>query len=197
MTNKVVPLPYDPFSNKLAVELPSDPKDLQQIFHDMRTGEGLFNHAVKLFAHCPKRVSPMKPWSSSPDQGGGPHARRGGSQHRPRGLHQRRLAQRGSQSFHAHCLTEDVKFVEACKYVLEMMDKGMRPNVQTYTCVFEGLVREEKLDEAARLLEQMKGKGFVPDEKAVREVLASKKGTVFRNMEAYSAYKAIRLLPLL
>lgn len=80
------------------------------------------------------------------------------------------------------CLTEDVKFVEACKYVLEMMDKGMRPNVQTYTCVFEGLVREEKLDEAARLLEQMKGKGFVPDEKAVREVLASKKGTVFRNV---------------
>ena len=43
-------------------------------------------------------------------------------------------------------------------------------------------MREEKLDEAARLLEQMKGKGFVPDEKAVREVLASKKGTVFRNV---------------
>nr|AFK39049.1 unknown [Lotus japonicus] len=80
-------------------------------------------------------------------------------------------------------LVKDAKFLKDAKeYVLEMMDKGMRPNAETYTAVFKGLVREEKLDEAVQLLEQMKAKGFVPDEKAVGEVLADKRGSVFRNV---------------
>lgn len=80
-------------------------------------------------------------------------------------------------------LAADAKFVkDASKYLLEMMDKGMKPNAKTYTSVFEGLLKEERLDEATRLLEQMKAKGFVPDEKAVREVVSNKRGQVFRNL---------------
>lgn len=43
-----LPPPYDPFSKKPAIEEPKDPKDLQEVFHKMRT-EGLINNAVKMF----------------------------------------------------------------------------------------------------------------------------------------------------
>ena len=80
-------------------------------------------------------------------------------------------------------LAADAKFVkDAIKYLLEMIGKGMKPNAKTYTSVFEGLLKEERIDEATCLLEQMKAKGFVPDEKAVREVLNNKRGPVFRNL---------------
>ncbi|KAF8038280.1 hypothetical protein BT93_B0971 [Corymbia citriodora subsp. variegata] len=42
------PPPYDPFSKKPAVEEPEDPKNLQEVFHKMRT-EGLNDYAVKMF----------------------------------------------------------------------------------------------------------------------------------------------------
>jgi pentatricopeptide repeat protein len=63
-----------------------------------------------------------------------------------------------------------------------MMEKGMKPNAETYAAVFEGLVREEKVDEAVKLLEEMKSRGFVPDEKAVKEVLSNKRGHIFRTV---------------
>ncbi|KAF8038660.1 hypothetical protein BT93_B1256 [Corymbia citriodora subsp. variegata] len=43
-----LPPPYDPFSKKPAVEEPEDPKNLQEVFHRMRT-EGLNDYAVKMF----------------------------------------------------------------------------------------------------------------------------------------------------
>ncbi|KHN17841.1 Pentatricopeptide repeat-containing protein [Glycine soja] len=173
-SKKAVPPPYDPFSKKPAVEDPSsDPKDLQQIFHNMRTGDGLFSHAVKMFDALSKEGlthEALELFAQIKDKG-----------HMPDVVAHSTVPVVYTNAGLA--AAADVKFVkEASKYVLEMMDKGMKPNVQTYACVFEGLVREEKLDEAARLLEQMKGKGFVPDEKAVREVLASKRGPVFRNV---------------
>ncbi|KAF7805002.1 pentatricopeptide repeat-containing protein [Senna tora] len=80
-------------------------------------------------------------------------------------------------------LASDSKFVrDAQKYVLEMMEKGMRPNAGTYTAVFEALAKDEKVEEATEFLDKMKGKGFVADEKAVREVLSSKRGPVFRTV---------------
>lgn len=203
-SKKAVPPPYDPFSKKPAVEDPSsDPKDLQQIFHNMRTGDGLFSHAVKMFDALSKEGlthEALELFAQIKDKGHMPdvvahtavlEAYANAAQPKEAlKVYMRMLASGVSPNAYTYAVlikglaaAADVKFVkEASKYVLEMMDKGMKPNVQTYACVFEGLVREEKLDEAARLLEQMKGKGFVPDEKAVREVLASKKGTVFRNV---------------
>jgi PPR repeat family/PPR repeat len=43
-----MPPPYDPFNNKPSVPEPSDPTNLQEVFHKMRT-EGLTNHAIKMF----------------------------------------------------------------------------------------------------------------------------------------------------
>ena len=40
--------PYDPFNNKTVIEEPNDPKNLQEIFHDL-SKDGLFNNAVKRF----------------------------------------------------------------------------------------------------------------------------------------------------
>ncbi|MCI22172.1 pentatricopeptide repeat-containing protein, partial [Trifolium medium] len=79
---------------------------------------------------------------------------------------------------------------EALKAYMRMLASRVCPNAYTYAVlikglvgdVFEGLVREEKVDEAVKLLEEMKGKGFVPDEKAVREVLSNKRGHVFRTV---------------
>lgn len=48
--------------------------------------------------------------------------------------------------------------------------------------VFEALAAEEKAEEARELLEEMKGKGFVADEKAVREVLKGRRGAVVRSV---------------
>ncbi|KAF2318930.1 hypothetical protein GH714_011843 [Hevea brasiliensis] len=78
-------------------------------------------------------------------------------------------------------LAADGKLADANKYILEMMSKGMRPNAATYAAVFEAYAKEQKEDQAREFLQQMKQKGFVPDEKAVREVL-DKRGQVFRTV---------------
>jgi hypothetical protein len=49
MTNKPErPPPCHPFSKKPVVVEPSDPTNLQEIFHRMRT-EGLTNHTINMF----------------------------------------------------------------------------------------------------------------------------------------------------
>lgn len=63
-----------------------------------------------------------------------------------------------------------------------MMAKGMRPNAHTYAAVFEAYTRENKVEEAKELLQQMKARGFVPDENAVRDALRDKRGQVFRTV---------------
>ena len=68
-------------------------------------------------------------------------------------------------------LTTDPNFFEdAKKCLLEMMDKGMRPNAATYTAVIESFAKQE--DEASEkeckeLVEVTMGKGFVPNAKAI------------------------------
>lgn len=200
-TNRVVPPPYDPFSKKPAIEDPKDPKDLQQIFHDMRSGDGLFNHAVKMFDALSKEGlthEALELFGQIKDKGQMPdvvahtailEAYANAAQ--PKEAHKvymRMLASGVSPNAYTYAvlitaLAADAKFVkDASKYLLEMMDKGMKPNAKTYTSVFEGLLKEERIDEATRLLEQMKAKGFVPDEKAVREVVSNRRGPVFRNL---------------
>lgn len=203
--NKKPPLPppYDPFSKKPAIQEPNDPKDLQEIFHNMRSGDGLLNHAVKMFDALSKEGlthEALELFSQIKDKGHMPDVvahtaileayANAGQPKEALKVYMRMLASGVSPNAYTYAVLVkglvaggDAKFMkEAKKYVLEMMDKGMKPNAVTYTSVFEALVREEKMDEAANLLEQMKGKGFVPDEKAVREALGSKRGHVFRNV---------------
>lgn len=68
-------------------------------------------------------------------------------------------------------------FGDAKKYLIEMMDKGMHPGAATYTAVFKGFAREDNKateEEGKKFLEVMMAMGFVPDAKAMKEVL---KGT--------------------
>lgn len=60
--------------------------------------------------------------------------------------------------------------------------KDAKKYLFTYAAVFEGFVREEKEEAARELLKGMKGKGFVPDEKAVEEALKSKRGQAVRTV---------------
>ncbi|XP_062002101.1 pentatricopeptide repeat-containing protein At4g38150-like [Rosa rugosa] len=77
----------------------------------------------------------------------------------------------------------DPKFlVVAKKYMLEMMGMGMKPNALTYTAVFKGFAQRGKTEEAKQFLEDMKAKGFEPDEKAVREVLMGRRGPMVRSL---------------
>ncbi|ESW17066.1 hypothetical protein PHAVU_007G207300 [Phaseolus vulgaris] len=200
-TNRVVPPPYDPFSKKPATEDPKDPKDLQQIFHDMRSGDGLLNHAVKMFDALSKdglTHEALELFGQIKDKGQMPdvvahtailEAYANAAQPKEAlKVYMRMLASGVSPNAYTYAvlitaLAADAKFVkDAIKYLLEMIGKGMKPNAKTYTSVFEGLLKEERIDEATCLLEQMKAKGFVPDEKAVREVLNNKRGPVFRNL---------------
>ncbi|XP_027367182.1 pentatricopeptide repeat-containing protein At4g38150-like [Abrus precatorius] len=199
--NTKLPPPYDPFSKKPAIEEPKDPKDLQEIFHNMRSGDGLFNHAVKMFDALSKEGlthEALELFGQIKDKGQMPDVvahtaileayANAGQPKEVLKVYMRMLASGVSPNFYTYSvlikgLTSDAKFQrDANKFLLEMMDKGMRPNAQTYTSVFEALAREEKQDEATRLLEQMKAKGFIPDEKAVREVLNNKRGPVFRTV---------------
>ncbi|KAJ6384743.1 hypothetical protein OIU78_027935 [Salix suchowensis] len=137
-----IPPPYNPFNKQQPVvfEDPEDPKDLQHIFHRMRS-EGDKGQMPDVVAY----TAVMEAY------------------------------------FNAG-LAVDAKLVDAKKYVLEMMAKGMRPNAHTYAAVFEAFTKENKVEEAKVLLQQMKDKGFVPDEKAVRHALSNKRGQVFRTV---------------
>ncbi|XP_004495833.1 uncharacterized protein [Cicer arietinum] len=199
--NKKLPPPYDPFSKKPAIEEPKNPKDLQEIFHNMRSGDGLFNHAIKMFDALSKQGlthEALELFGQIKDNGQMPDVvahtaileayANAGQPKEALKAYIRMLASGVSPNAYTYAvlvrgLVVDAKFMrDAKKYLLEMMEKGIRPNAETYAAVFEGLVREEKMDEAVQLLEQMKAKGFVPDEKDVREVLSNKRGPIFRTV---------------
>ncbi|KAK7392154.1 hypothetical protein VNO78_20584 [Psophocarpus tetragonolobus] len=193
--------PYDPFSKKPAIEEPKDPKNLQEIFHNMRKGDGLFNHAVKMFDALSKEGlthEALELFAHIKDKGHMPdvvahtailqayaHAAQPKEALK---VYMRMLASGVSPNAYTYAvlitgLAPHPKFVkDASKYLLEMMDKGITPNAHTYTSVFEALVREDNLDQAARLLDQMKAKGFIPNHNAVRQVLTTKRGPVFTNL---------------
>lgn len=199
--SKNLPPPYDPFNKKPAIEEPKDPKDLQEIFHNMRSGDGLFNHAVKMFDALSKdglTHEALELFGQIKDKGHMPDVvahtaiietyANAGQPKEALKVYMRMLASGVSPNAYTYTvlikgLASDSKFVrDAQKFVLEMMEKGMRPNAGTYTAVFEALAGDEKVEEATEFLEQIKAKGFVADEKAVREVLSSKRGPVFRTV---------------
>nr|DAD39373.1 TPA_asm: hypothetical protein HUJ06_013696 [Nelumbo nucifera] len=180
-----LPPPYDPFSKKPVIEDPKDPKDLQEIFHKMRT-EGLIPNAVKMFDALSKdglTHEALELFSIIKDKGNMPDVV---AHTAVIEAYMRMLASGVKPNAYTYTvlikgLAADGKLEDAKKLVMEMMTKGMKPNAGTYTALFEGFAREEKMAEGKEFLEQMKSKGFVPDEKAVRENL-SKRGPIFRSV---------------
>ncbi|KAF8118896.1 hypothetical protein N665_0002s0198 [Sinapis alba] len=192
--------PYDPFGKKPSIEEPEDPKNLQEIFHNMKA-EGLTNEAVKMFDALSKDglthealelFSQMKEKHHMPDVVA--HTAvveayaKAGQPKESLKVFMRMLACGVLPNAYTYTvlikgLAADAKTLkDAKKHLLEMVGNGMGPNAVTYTSVFEGFVREEKEEAARELLREMKGKGFVPDEKAVKEALKSKRGQVFRTV---------------
>lgn len=192
--SKKLPPPYDPFSKKPVVEEPEDPKNLQEIFHKMRT-DGLLNNAVKMFDALSKdglTHEALQLFSQIKDQGHMPdvvaHTAvieayvNAGQSKEAHKVYLRMLASGVTPNAYTYAvlikgLAADPKFVgDAKTFLLEMMGSGLRPNAGTYTAVFEALARDSKVDEARELLMQMEAKGFVPNEKDVKEVLHAKRG---------------------
>ncbi|KAL6184592.1 hypothetical protein ACLB2K_045993 [Fragaria x ananassa] len=72
-------------------------------------------------------------------------------------------------------LSADPDFIgDATKYLLEMMDKGKWPNAATFTAVIEGFAKQEDKaaeEEGKEFVRVMIDKGFVPNAKAMMEVL--------------------------
>lgn len=196
-----LPPPYDPFSKKPAIEEPKDPKDLQEIFHNMKS-EGLFNNAVKMFDALSKdglTHEALQLFAQIKDKGQMPDVvahtavieayANAGQPKEALKVFMRMLACGVQPNAYTYSVLikglagEPKMHGDAKKYVMEMMGKGMRPNAATYTAVFEGLVREQKEEEARELLQQMKEKGFeVDDEGVVREVVSTKRGHIFRTL---------------
>jgi pentatricopeptide repeat protein len=196
--NKLPP-PYDPFSKKPVIEEPKDPKDLQEIFHNMRTQDGLLNNAVKMFDALSKdglTHEALELFAQIKDKGHMPDVvahtavieayANAGQPKEALKVYLRMLASGVAPNAYTYTvlikgLAADANYIgDAKQYLMEMMGKRMRPNAGTYTAVFEALAKEQKLDEAREYLEQIKSKGFVPDEKSVRGVLNTKRGQVFR-----------------
>jgi pentatricopeptide repeat protein len=195
-----LPPPYDPFGKKPAFSQPSDPTNLQEIFHRMRT-EGLTDYAIKMFDGLSKDglthealalFAVIKDKGTMPDvvvhtavleayTSAGPAHWRDAVR-----TYDRMLA--SGVAPNAYTLAVLVKGLaasdqcsEAGKYLVEMLDRRMRPNVATYLAAFEAYVRLEKLEQGKLLLETMKGKGFVPDEEAVRSDTV-KRGHLFKGI---------------
>ncbi|KAJ4721834.1 putative Pentatricopeptide repeat-containing protein [Melia azedarach] len=194
-----VPPPYDPFNKKPVIEEPDDPKNLQDIFHKMRT-EGLTSNAIKMFDTLSKdglTHEALELFSQIKNNGHMPdvvahtavieaYANAGQTKEALK-VFMRMLACGVAPNAYTYSvlikgLAADAKLGDAQKYLMEMIVNGMRPNAGTYTAVFEAFIREEKMDDAREFLEKMKTKGFVPDEKAVREVLSNKRGQALRGV---------------
>ncbi|GMH26083.1 hypothetical protein Nepgr_027926 [Nepenthes gracilis] len=194
-----LPPPYDPFNKKPAIEEPEDPKNLQEVFHKMRS-EGLINNAVKMFDGLSKdglTHEALELFREIKDKGNMPdvvahtavieaYANAGQSKEALK-VYLRMLSSGVAPNAYTYMvlikgLAGDGKLADAKKYLLEMMGKGMKPNAGTYTAVFECFVKEQKVDEGREFLKEMNLMGFLPAEKAVREVFKGKRGPVVRSV---------------
>ncbi|KAK9920152.1 hypothetical protein M0R45_028712 [Rubus argutus] len=172
-SSKLPPRPYSCEPDPITVG-PEDPKDLQQVFQKVESTEGLINNVVKMFDALlikghEREAAEMQ---AQIDQGLMPEVV----------IYTGVMEEYADAGKTGRC-SEDSTFLEdAKKYLLEMMDMGLRPNAEAYTAVFKAFARREKAAEAKRFLEEMKGRGFVADEKAVREVLKVRRGPVVKSV---------------
>jgi len=188
---------YDPFSKNPAVAELSDPTNLQEIFHRMRK-EGLTDYAIKMFDGLSKdglTHEALALFAVIKDKGAMPdvvahtavleaYANAGPAHWRDAVCTYDRMLASGvmpnayTLAVLVRGLAASDRCAEAGKYLVEMLDRGMRPNVATYLAAFEAYLRMGKVEEGKALLETMEGKGFVPDEEAVRGGTV-KRGQVF------------------
>ncbi|RAL45646.1 unnamed protein product [Cuscuta campestris] len=198
-----LPPPYDPFNKKPVIEEPKDPKNLPEVFHNMRS-DGFFNNAVKMFDGLSKDglthealelFSQIKDKSVMPEIVAHTAVIEAYSDAgQPREAHkayQRMLVSGVLPNAYTYGVlikslagSGDRKLVkEAKKYVTEMVGKrGMKPNAATCVGSFEGLVEAGMEEEGKELLEMLKKKGAVPEEDGVREVLKNKRGPAYRTL---------------
>ncbi|KAK8698728.1 hypothetical protein V6N13_114837 [Hibiscus sabdariffa] len=63
---------------------------------------------------------------------------------------------------------------DAIEFCLEMLDAGHSPNVTTFVGLVEGLCKEKGVEEAEKVVGTLKQKGFLVNDKAVRQFLDKK-----------------------
>ncbi|KAL6531506.1 hypothetical protein OROMI_027869 [Orobanche minor] len=198
-----LPPPYNPFSNKPAIEEPDDPKNLQEVFAKIRE-DGLMNSAVKMFDGLSQdglTHEALELFSQIKDKGQMPdvvahtavmeaYANAGQAKDAHK-VYLRMLSSGVLPNAYTYRVlirvlagSGDVKMAkEAKKYVGEMVVKGgMRPNAGICVAAFEGMVNVGLEDEGREMLEMLKEKGVVPEENKVREVLKNKRGPIYRIM---------------
>lgn len=196
-----LPPPYDPFNKTSPFsQPPSDPADLQQVFHHLRSGDGLMSSAVRMFDGLSKdglTHEALALFSQIKDKGAMPdvvahtavieaYAGAGRAKEALR-TYLRMLSDGVKPNAYTYAvlikgLARGGKVGEAGKYLVQMVGVGMKPNAGTIAAVFEAFVKVGKVEEGEEVLRVLKGKGFAPDEKAVREQLGDKRGPVFRGV---------------
>ncbi|KAL5975438.1 hypothetical protein ACLOJK_019760 [Asimina triloba] len=93
-------------------------------------------------------------------------------------------------------LCSGTKVEDALDFFVEMLEAGHSPNVATFVGLIDGLCRTKGVEEAQGVIGRLKEKGFVIDEKAVREHM-DKKGPFSPPVwENYNAkMKMMEILP--
>ncbi|CDP17755.1 unnamed protein product [Coffea canephora] len=198
-----LPPPYDPFNKKPVIEEPEDPKNLQEVFHNMR-GDGLMNSAVKMFDGLSKdglTHEALELFSQMKDKGQMPdvvaHTAvieayvNAGQAKEGLKVYMRMLASGVLPNAYTYNVlikglvaSGDAKLVKEAKtYVEEMAEKrGIKPSAAVCVGVYEGLMKVGLEEEGKEVLEMLKSKGLVPEEEKVRDALKNKRGPAFRTV---------------
>ncbi|KAL3321710.1 hypothetical protein AABB24_039356 [Solanum stoloniferum] len=71
-------------------------------------------------------------------------------------------------------LSQGKRLDDALEFCLEMLEAGHSPNVVTFVTLVDGFCKEKSLEDAQNMIKTVRQKGFVIDDKAVREYLDKK-----------------------
>ncbi|KAK9707489.1 hypothetical protein RND81_07G201000 [Saponaria officinalis] len=86
---------------------------------------------------------------------------------------------------------------QAQKYMIEMLDKGMKPDAATFVAVFKALVTEGRVREGREFLEDVKERGFVVDDGVFREVVKGRRGALSKVLKGKRGNVVRSLLEIL
>ncbi|XP_009626842.1 pentatricopeptide repeat-containing protein At4g38150-like [Nicotiana tomentosiformis] len=71
-------------------------------------------------------------------------------------------------------LCQGKRLEDALEFCLEMLEAGHSPNMTTFVDLVDGYCKEKSLEDAQSMIKAVRQKGFILDEKAVREYLDKK-----------------------
>nr|XP_009784631.1 PREDICTED: pentatricopeptide repeat-containing protein At4g38150-like [Nicotiana sylvestris]XP_016496345.1 PREDICTED: pentatricopeptide repeat-containing protein At4g38150-like [Nicotiana tabacum] len=71
-------------------------------------------------------------------------------------------------------LCQGKRLEDALEFCLEMLEAGQSPNMTTFVGLVDGYCKEKSLEDAQSMIKAVRHKGFILDEKAVREYLDKK-----------------------